>query len=47
MSYVNAIKILIMALTSVLAITNFNSKSICSNVVLNKNEDFVCKIINS
>jgi len=47
MSYVNAIKILIMALTSVLAVTNFNSKMICSSIVLNQNEDFVCKIINS
>lgn len=47
MSYVNAIKILIMALTSVLAVTNFNSKLICSSVVQNQNEDLVCKIINS
>lgn len=47
MSYVNTIKILIMALTSVLAVTNFNSKMISSSIVLNQNKDFVYKIINS
>lgn len=47
MNYVNGIRILIIALTSVLALINFNSKVICSGFVQNRNGEFVCKIINS
>ncbi|WP_255373803.1 hypothetical protein [[Flexibacter] sp. ATCC 35103] len=41
MSYVYTLKILIVGLTTVLALTNFNNSDFRNNIIYNKNSDLI------